>query len=205
MNRVTLPEAWRDRAIVIADALISDDWFMGEELMIADSFRLAKRRTEWRMSRIAAKQLAIERGLCSSPRDCIVDRPWIHAAGERRYVSISHSGGYAAAALDVVPIGIDVEAIRNLKEASAHLFLSDRETAEMRDASISHRMLHFWAAKEAAWKRLGGSTGTLRRTPLKLEAETATGLRFNDVETFSTGQIVIALTRPTSSADSSHR
>jgi phosphopantetheinyl transferase (holo-ACP synthase) len=205
LNRVALPETWRNRAIVIADALISDDWFTPGELGVAGSFRLAKRRTEWRMSRIAAKQLAIEKGLCTSPRDCVVDRPWLYARGVRRCVSISHSGGYAAAALDDDPVGIDVERVRDLREPSAHLFLTDRETAEMRDTGIAHRMLHFWAAKEAAWKRLGGSTGTLKRTPLTLEAESATGLRFNDVETFATGEIVIALTRPTSSEGSSRR
>jgi 4'-phosphopantetheinyl transferase EntD len=198
MNRVTLPEPWRRRAIVLADALIADDWFTAEELATAESFHLAKRKTEWRMSRIAAKQLAIDIGFCALPRECFVDRPWLHVRGERRHVSISHSGGYAAAAIDVAPIGIDVERIRDLRESAAHLFLTDHEAAEMRDTTIANGMLHFWAAKEAAWKRLGGATETLKRVPLKLEAETATGLRFDQVETFATGEIVVALTRPTS-------
>lgn len=205
MRRVTLPEPWRGRAIVIADAPLSDDWFTPEELSTAASFRLEKRMMEWKLSRMAAKQLAIDIRLCASPRNCIVDRPLLHAPAGQRNVSISHSGGYAAAAIDVDPVGIDVERIRDLRESSGHLFLSEREEAEMRSSRIAHRLIHFWAAKEAAWKRLGGATLTLRRVPLKLEAETASGLRFDQVETFATGEIVIALTRPTSSAGSSRR
>ncbi|HSP16784.1 MAG TPA: 4'-phosphopantetheinyl transferase superfamily protein [Thermoanaerobaculia bacterium] len=205
MKRVPLPEPWRRRAIVIADAPVSDEWFTADELAVAESFRLAKRTAEWKLSRVAAKQMAIELRLCTSPRDCIVDRPWLHAPGARRYVSISHSGGFAAAAIDAEPVGIDVERVRDLKESAAHLFLTGDETDVMRGSGIANRMLHFWAAKEAAWKRLGGATETLKRVPLKLEAETATGLRFDHVETFATGEIVIALTRPTSSAGSSRR
>jgi phosphopantetheinyl transferase len=205
MRRMSLPDAWRGRAIVIADAPLSDDWFTADELQTAASFRLEKRAAEWKLSRIAAKQLAIDLGLCASPRNCIVDRPLLRAPAGERHVSISHSAGYAAAAIDADPIGIDVERVRDLEESSAHLFLSESEEAEMRGSRISHRLIHFWAAKEAAWKRLGGATVTLRRVRLKLEAETASGLRFDQAETFATGEIVIALTRPTSSAGSSHR
>ncbi len=201
---MTLPEPWRGRAIVIADAPLSDDWFTPDELERAASFRLEKRAAEWKLSRIAAKHLAMDLGLCASPRECTVDRPLLQLPGGTRQVSISHSAGYAGAAIDVEPIGIDIEKIRDLKE-STHLFLSETEEAQMRDSRIAHRMIHFWAAKEAAWKRLGGATATLKRVALKLEAETASGLRFDKVETFATGEIVIALTRPTSSAGSSHR
>ncbi len=205
MRRVTLPEPWRGRAIVVTDAVLSDDWFNADELTAAASFRLEKRAAEWKLSRIAAKQLAIDIGLCAWPQLCIVDRPLLHAPAGERHVSISHSGGYAAAAIDIDPVGIDVERIRDLEESSGHLFLSDAEEAEMRGSRIAHRLIHFWAAKEAAWKRLGGATLTLRRMALKLEAETASGLRFDQVETFATGEIVIALTRPISSTGSSRR
>ena len=205
MKRISLPESWRGRAIVIGDALFSNDWFTDEEMATAAAFRWPRRRAEWKHSRIAAKQLAIELGLCKLPRECVVDRPWLRAGDEPRYVSIAHSGGYAGAAIDIAPIGIDVERVRELKESAAHLFLTDSETSAVRDCDIPHAMLHFWAAKEAAWKRLGGEVGTLKRVPLNLEEETATGLLFDQVETFATGQIVVALTRPSASADSSRR
>jgi phosphopantetheinyl transferase (holo-ACP synthase) len=205
MNRLTLPESWRGRAVVIGDAVFSNDWFSDAELVAADAFRLQKRTTEWKHGRIAAKQLALDLGMTESPRECFVERPWIHAKGERRYVSISHSGGYAAAAIDLAPVGIDVERLRDLRETAAHLFLTGHETADMRDTRIANRMLHFWAAKEAAWKQGGGEAVTLKRVPLKLEAETVTSLRFSNVETFATGDVVVALTRPTSAAGFSRR
>ena len=205
MRRVVLPEAWRRRAIVISDAALSDEWFTTSELAIASSFRLPKRTAEWKLSRIAAKQLAIDLGLCSSPRECTVERPHLRVPAGSRFVSISHSGPYAAAAIDVEPVGIDIERVRDMKESAAHLFLTGAETDAMRECRIVHRLLHFWAAKEAAWKKRGGAVETLKRVPLRLEAETATGLRFDDAETFAAGDLVVALTRPSGAAGSSRR
>ena len=205
MNRLPLPAAWRSRAIVISFADISDAWFTDDEIATASSFRLPKRTTEWKLSRIAAKQLAIDQGLCSSPRDCIVERPLVRAANATRFVSISHSGPYAAAAIDVEPVGIDIERHRELRESAAHLFLTESETAAMRDTRLAHRLIHFWAAKEAAWKKRGGAIETLQRIPLKLQAESTNGLRFDDVETFATGDLVVALTRPSGAAGSWRR
>ena len=205
MKRIALPDSWSGRAIIIGDVMFSNDWFTGPELAAAEAFRLQKRKTEWKHGRIAAKQLALDLGLSQSPRDCFVVRPWIQAGTERRYVSMAHSGGFAAAAIDDLPIGVDVERIRDIEENAAHLFLTDHEAAAMRDTVIAHRMLHFWAAKEAAFKQLGGETETLKRVPLKLEAETESGLRFDQVETFTNGDLVAALTRPTSAGESSRR
>jgi phosphopantetheinyl transferase (holo-ACP synthase) len=203
MKRLALPEVWRRRAIVISDVDLSGDWFSPGEVALAASFRAPKRIEEWKRSRIAAKRLALDLGLCASARDCVVDRPWLRAPDAVRHVSISHSHGYAGAAIDVEPVGIDVEQIRELEESAAHLFLSEAETDDMRGCSIAHRVIHFWAAKEAAWKKCGGAIETLKRVPLKLEAEAATGLRYDDVETFATDDVVVALTRPTASGGSS--
>lgn len=207
MTRISLPESWRGRAVVIGDAVFSDGWFTDAELAESESFRLQKRRSEWKHGRLAVKQLAIDLGLCVSARDCVIERPRLLVRGSDsgRFVSISHSGGYAAAAIDVAPVGIDVERIRDLREAAAHLFLTEDETADMRACRIPHRMLHFWSAKEAAWKQRNGETETLKRTPILFESETATGLVFREVETFATADFVAALTRPTSAADSSRR
>lgn len=200
MKRVPLPVAWRDRALVIGDVMFWGHWFSPHEAAISEAFRLQKRRTEWKHGRIAAKQLALDLRLGASPRDCVVEgrRLIIGGAESPHYVSISHSGGYAGAAIDAGPVGIDVERLREINEAAVHLFLAGEEAEEMRGCRLAHRMLHFWAAKEAAWKQRGGETETLKRVPLKLEAETPAGLRFREVETFATGELVMALTRPTS-------
>ena len=207
MTRIPLPESWRGRALVIGDAVFSDGWFSAEEIAESGKFRLQKRRTEWKHGRLAVKQLAIELGLCMSARDCVFNRPRLLVRGEdmQRFVSIAHSGGYAAAAIDVEPVGIDVEELRDLKESAAHLFLTDDEASDMRNVALADRMLHFWAAKEAVWKQGHGVTETLKRTPIKLEAETASGLRFKEVETLATVELVAALTLPTSGAGSSRR
>jgi phosphopantetheinyl transferase len=192
MKRIALPESWRGRAIVISEAELSDDWFTADELKVVDSFRLPKRQAEWKLSRIALKALAKDLQILLPPGE---GRSKGRMRGEH-YVSLAHSGPYAAAAIDRSPIGIDVEQVREMKDAVTHLFLTDAEAATMRRCQIHNAMLHFWVAKEAAWKRLGGEIETLKRVPLRLEAETAIGLRFNDVETFATGEIVVGLTRP---------
>ena len=114
------------------------------------------------------------------------------------YVSFSHSGKYGAAAIDVDSIGIDIEVIREISENAAHLFLTDAEIELMHGCKITHRMLHFWSAKEALWKQRGGSVATLRRVPLMLEDETANGLRFRGVETVAIRDLIAAITLPTS-------
>lgn len=199
MNRIVLPQAWRRRAIVIAGQP-EDVWLSEAEHAAAEAFHAPKRRAEWKLSRVAAKQLAVELGLCASPADCVIDRPRILVQGREvgAHVSLSHSHGYAAAAIDTQPVGVDAERIREIKDNAAHLFLSDEEAAAARSCRVGYALLHFWAAKEAAWKQREGAIETLKKVPLRLEAETATGLRFDRVETVVIGEIVVALTRPTS-------
>ncbi len=153
--------------------------FSKSDLEVVDAFTLPKRRQEWMLSRIAEKELRA-RG----------------ATG--RLVSYSHSGGYGAAAVDGTPIGIDVEMMRAISPGAAHLFLTRAEEALAAELRIQNALLHFWSAKEARWKQLGGSIATLKRVPLALAEERASGLLFDSVETLATGDVVVALTRPTS-------
>ena len=176
MNIVELPPDWRNRAMIVSDVANPESWFSPEQLALLTR---PKRRREWMLSRIAEKEL-LRRGASGS---C---------------VSFSHSGGYGAAAVDVRPIGIDVEVLRQISESAAHHFLADDEIEAMHRCTIAHRMLHFWSAKEAAWKQLGGSVPTLKRVRLPFESETANGLRFHGVETLAAGDLIAALTLPTS-------
>ena len=68
----------------------------------------------------------------------------------------------------------------------------------MQRCGVPDRLIHFWCAKEAEWKRRGGAVETLKRVPLTLEEETSLGLRFDTVDTLRIGDLVVALTRPTS-------
>lgn len=140
-----------------------------------ESFPSEKRRREWILSRTALKLL-----------------------GPALYSSLSHSGDYAAAAIGDVPVGVDVQVVRSLVERAAHLFLSEDEEADLLRCTIAHRIIHFFCAKEAAWKAQGGAIPTLKQIPLKLKEETATGLLFDSAATYATGDIVVAVTLPTS-------
>jgi phosphopantetheinyl transferase len=175
-------------------------WFTDAELATANAFKLESRREEWLHSRLAAKQLALELGLASDPRAITIERPFLIVDGARSewFVSLSHSGAYAGAAIDRAPVGIDVQVVRELDERAAHLFLSSEETDQMSGCALPHRILHFWCAKEAAFKQRSGEFVTLRQVPLRLVEQRSDGLLFERVATFATGDRIAAVTRPTS-------
>jgi len=176
MNIIPLPDGWRGRALIISDVSDPEAWFTVGELA---ALVRPKRRREWMLSRIAEKELR-------------------RLGAKGNCVSFSHSGAYGSAAVDAKPIGIDVEVLRSISEHAARHFLNEDEIAAMERCKIANRMLHFWSAKEAAWKQLGGALPTLKRVPLRLEGETPAGLRFQGVETLATGELVAALTLSTS-------
>jgi len=176
---VLLPESWRERALIVSEVDDLESWFEEVDLAQMRSFARPKRQKEWMLSRIAEKELR-RRGTQGS---CI---------------SFSHSGIFGAAAIDDQPVGIDVETLREISERAAHLFLKEQEIEAMRRCAIPHRMLHFWSAKEALWKQRGGSVPTLKNLLLLVAGHTENGLRFQGVETIATGDLIAALTLPTS-------
>jgi phosphopantetheinyl transferase len=193
MNVIEIPEQWRNRAIVVAETAIPLGWFSEEELRTAEGFRLAKRREEFLLSRAAAKQLAVDLGAGADIAQIRIEQRRIGPL----HLSLSHSAPYAAAAIADAPIGIDIQVVRPIRESAAHLFLSDDESAAMRECLVPDRLIHFWCAKEAAWKRAGGEVETLKRVPVRLEGETPRSLHFDSVDTIRIGDVVVALTRPT--------
>jgi phosphopantetheinyl transferase len=171
--------------------------FTPEELAHAERFTLPKRREEWLLSRLAAKQLAVRLGIVADPRTCTVERPYLLAGSEMRwYVSLSHSAPYAAAAIDQRPIGIDIEMVRPMNDATARLFLSDDEAAAVRACTVPDAMLHAWCAKEAAWKQRSEEFATMKRLPLRLLESRDDGLRFDAVTTWRDGDLLVAVTTP---------
>ncbi|HYM59421.1 MAG TPA: 4'-phosphopantetheinyl transferase superfamily protein [Thermoanaerobaculia bacterium] len=221
MKSLDLPSHWRDLALVIIEADLAaaeETHFSAGEIDIARGFPLPRRRDEWMISRIAVKELAVARGLVSTPRSCSVEtessgRPRLIVAGDAILspVSLSHttrsrprgvveSGtSVGAAAIDESAIGIDVQFIRPLDERGLHLFLSDEEVSALQRCTTPLRALHLWCAKEAAWKRLGGTITTLKRVALTLEAMDASSARFRGtdgaiVETACvTNELIVAL------------
>jgi 4'-phosphopantetheinyl transferase len=193
----TIETPWPERVLVAADLDALDAWFTMEERAAAAALPLEKRRSEWLLSRAAAKALAIRLGIARDPRTCAPARPHLVVEGRETgwYVSLSHSTPYAGAAIARAPVGVDVQVVRDLSDAAAHLFLTKEEEMEMRSCALPYRLLHFWCAKEAAWKRLGGSVATLRGVPVRLLSASDSGLTFDIVETALCGDAIVALTR----------
>ena len=198
----TIDTPWGDRVLVMrADTGVDTPAFTESELAIAGSFKLAGRREEWLLSRVAAKQLAMQLALSDDPRAIEIVRPHLLIDSVRSdwRVSLSHSTPYAGAVIAREPVGIDVQVLRELDERAAHLFLTDEETEQMLGCALPHRILHFWTAKEAAWKQRSHEFATLRQVPLALVEERPSGLLFDAVETAFLGDVIVAVTTlPTS-------
>jgi phosphopantetheinyl transferase len=179
---------------------IREEWFTPGELAVAGQFKLPKRREEWLRSRTAAKELALQLGIAREPQSVQVARPRLIVDGVESewYVSLSHSRGWAAAAIDRTSVGVDLEVVRPVDERAAHLFLRDDEAAAMLRCNIADRLLHWWAAKEAAWKQRSNEFGTLKQLPLSLVDERADGLIFDVVTTERRDDLVLAVTRVSS-------
>jgi phosphopantetheinyl transferase len=183
-----VPERWRRYAILVEEGteeVTDDSMFLTEELIVRQTVSLPKRRREWTMSRQALKTLAVARGVLERPHDGLIEsddesRPRLRdmATGRTWCVSLSHSRGFAAGAIDDRPIGVDVESVRQLHSSAAHLFLTDAEEDAITRAPIEDALLHGWCAKEAAWKAVSSMHETLRSVPLQLIASRHDGLVF---------------------------
>lgn len=189
MNEIATP--WPDRCRVIAGPA-DLSMFSDAELEQANAFKLTKRRDEWLLARAAAKQLAMRLGITNDPRALSIERPT--TAGW--YLSLSHSAPYGGAAIAREPVGFDVQVVREIAEWATHLFLSEDETEAMRACGIEHRVLHFWCAKEAAFKR-NAEYETMKQLPMRLLEEREGGLLFDQAETVRIGELIVAITRPT--------
>lgn len=185
-----------DPRVLILRGDYDPDFFTAGELATAAAFKLEKRRREWLLSRFAAKSLALRMGLAGDPRTCDVARPALIVDGSPTswFVSLSHSEPFAAAALAREPVGIDVQVVRELPERSAHLFLSPEEIEAMECCTLPERLLHFWCAKEAAWKQRSDEYATLRQLPLTFLEESTSSLSFASVKTQRVGELIVAVT-----------
>lgn len=206
MNVMLVPDPWTSTVCILSDVSEPERqaYLTPSELKRVGEFRREKRRAEWAASRIAAKLLALARELCDDPQQCSIvssyskPRLEIGPKGHGLHVSISHSEWAGAAAIDRVPVGLDIQKIRELKPRITRFFLKDEELAQLQRTRIEHPLIHFWCAKEAAFKLRAGR-GWLKRVTVDLQAETSRGLDFalsypvaGTVHTFQVNQHYIA-------------
>ncbi len=75
------------------------------------------------------------------------------------HISLSHGGGYAAVALSSAPVGVDIEAMKEVRaENFAKRILTPRELVKYESIAESARddcIIKTWSKKEAIFKSLG--------------------------------------------------
>lgn len=188
MKRLIVPSDWADTVSIVEE--ISEEEarqiLTPDEAVKWQSFPRPKRRHEWAASRVAAKLLAVESGLCGSFDQCSIVRttgkPRLKIPGQDLQVSISHSDGTGAAAISRSVIGIDLQKTRPLKPRIVKFFLNTDELDLPARISVDSPLIHLWCVKESIMKVRG--KGWYKEGHVRLESEGADGLRF----TFSTGK-----------------
>lgn len=164
MNEIAVPSEWRDLVCVVESVTDEDRKLLltSEELERVSAFRFERRRQEWAAARIAARLLAVRLGIVERPQDLVIgvrDSCPVAAAGTDEWaLSLSHSGQTGAAALGRGRIGVDLERSRQVDPASVRFFLTDGEIDTFRSsADLQDSIVHFWSAKEAAFKAAPGA------------------------------------------------
>ncbi len=182
----TIPDEWRRSLLVISaeDSVESRASFDSDELLLAGSFRVEKRRAEWFSSRLAAKMLACTQSLATGPLDVRVvmhgRRPLLMVGGSvaNANLSISHSHGLAAAVVDTRRVGVDIEKKRVIAPRATRFYLHDEELASAQASKTDTPLIHLWAAKEAAWKISNPPTVRFIRITILESSEQGMKLRY---------------------------
>ncbi|WP_425276921.1 4'-phosphopantetheinyl transferase family protein [Spirosoma oryzicola] len=117
-------------------------------------------RVEWLACRVAVKSLVEAQGLAyAGLQKDEYGKP--HLIGAPWHISLSHTGGWAAAVLHRTrPVGIDIEPIREQFRRVVPRVLSEDEISHA--AGEPNRLAVYWCAKEALYKLYGRRQLTFR-------------------------------------------
>ena len=79
--------------------------------------------------------------------------------GSNLFFSLSHSGEGVVAAVSETPIGIDIEKIKPIDEKLIDYVCNEKEKEYVlsEKANVDYRFLTVWTAKEAFYKKNGGT------------------------------------------------
>ncbi|MFI7639294.1 4'-phosphopantetheinyl transferase family protein [Nonomuraea sp. NPDC049400] len=156
---------WADAQEFPAEALRAD--LSATEIIRASRYRSPAARRQfvtacWLLRTMAARQLGLAPAEVQLDRRCPDcgrphGKPQILGTRRPLHASVSHSGGRVAVALcPAVPIGVDVEAVRDVPVAEAALAAA--ELAALRSLPMREHRAGFaraWVRKEAALKATG--------------------------------------------------
>lgn len=149
--------------VQVGDGCLAD--LSAEERQRADCFGSAKRRREFIRGRTLLRRVAA-RLTREAPAGIVLRNAsggGFEPLDDGRFVSLTHSGELAAVAFGPVPLGIDLERLRDFSDALGGRLLAANE--RLPDAPSA--MLSVWAAKEAVLKATGcGLRAGLQRVHL---------------------------------------
>ncbi len=155
-------------SLTLADVPEDDSWLSADERAQLSRFRIAKRRSDWRLGRWTAKQatslylcrdsaslsgLEIRAAPDGAPEAFIEDRPAPVS------LSISHSAGRSLCTVGDRPdsVGCDLEEIAPRDESLVGDYFTSEEGRLIAHAPLGERQLYItliWCAKESALKSL---------------------------------------------------
>jgi len=142
----------------------AEEFLSPREMTLYSALRFEKRRRDWLGGRFAAKRAA---NAFAGAADCEVlnrpsRQPYLAKGGEELplFLSITHSGDFAAAAVSGFPVGMDLETVAERPQSWRNEFFS----AEEARTSGALALTELWARKEAVLKLLGiGLTTDLKK------------------------------------------
>ncbi|GAB3643996.1 4'-phosphopantetheinyl transferase family protein [Spirosoma arcticum] len=173
-----------DDCTVLLQPIVEDEPMLRAGLTLTPSeeddlvgIRHPAQRVEWLACRAAVQQLAEMQGLAYAglQKDAF-GKP--HLVGLPGSISLSHTGGWAAAVLHrSKPVGIDIEPVRDQFQRVVPRVLSTDEIAHANGDSA--RLAVYWCAKEALYKLYGKRNLTFREhlhvEPFADDADTLVG------------------------------
>jgi len=79
-----------------------------------------------------------------------------HFKDRSHFLSVSHSGEYSAVILSkTIPVGIDIEKLKDRIERVKNMFLSKEELIHIGSLNRMEKLVIYWGAKEALYKIYG--------------------------------------------------
>jgi phosphopantetheinyl transferase len=144
-----------------------ESWLTEEERRCVASFGHPERRTSFVMGRAAAR-LAAAAYLGRTPESIeieVADSGAVKVGGEDLFLSIAHSGSFAAAAVFDCPVGVDLEMERDVPPKLFDRIGSSSDQLVLTQLGLPNAALACWTLKEAVLKGMG--TG-LRLAPHRL-------------------------------------